>query len=104
MTMYADMGSGGEPQPHASRYAVDTATQVAIGRVADAVAIPVQEPPAYRVSVNCICADDAEERKARSKEATIERAIGWERKRAQGLQRVQVDLSDRGATVWSLAL
>ena len=103
MTMYADMGSGGEPQPHASRYAVDTATQVAIGSVADAVAIPVQEPPLYRVSVICICADAAE-RKARSKEATIERAIGWERKRAQGLQRVQVDLSDRGATVWSLAL
>ena len=100
--MYADMGSGGEPH-HASRYAVDTATQVAIGRVADAVAVPVQEPPAYTVSVICICAD-AEERKARSKEATIERAIGWERKRAQGLQRVQVDLSDRGATVWSLAL
>ena len=68
--MYADMGSGGEPH-HASRYAVDTATQVAIGRVADAVAIPVQEPPAYTVSVICICAD-AEERKARSKEATIE--------------------------------
>ena len=100
--MYAGMGSGGEPH-HASRYAVDTATQVAIGRVADAVAVPVQEPPAYRVSVICIRAD-AEERKARSKEATIERAIGWERKRAQGLQRVQVDLSDRGATVWSLAL
>ncbi len=100
--MCADMGSGGEPH-HASRYAVDTATQVAIGRVADAVAVPVQEPPAYRVSVICIRAD-AEERKARSKEATIERAIGWERKRAQGLQRVQVDLSDRGATVWSLAL
>ena len=79
MTMYADMGSGGEPQPHASRYAVDTATQVAIGRVADAVAIPVQEPPAYRVSVNCICAADVAERKARSKEATIERAIVWER-------------------------
>jgi len=98
--MYADMGSGGEPQPHASRYAVDTATQVAIGSVADAVAIPVQEPPLYRVSVICICADAAE-RKARSKEATIERAIVWERKRAQ---RVQVDLSDRGATVWSLAL
>ena len=74
MTMYADLGSGGEPQPHASRYAVDTATQVAIGRVADAVAIPVQEPPAYRVSVICIRADAAE-RKARSKEATIERAI-----------------------------
>ena len=79
MTMYADMGSGGEPQPHASRYAVDTATQVAIGSVADAVAIPVQEPPAYRVSVICICAADAAERKA-----TIERAIVWERKRAQG--------------------
>jgi len=90
MTMYADLGSGGEPQPHASRYAVDTATQVVIGRVADAVAIPVQEPPAYRVSVTCNFADAAE-RKARSKEATIECAIGWER----------VDLSDRGATVWS---
>ena len=78
--MYADMGSGGEPQTHASRYAVDTATQVAIGSVADAVAIPVQEPPAYRVSVICICADAAE-RKARSKEATIRRAM---RKGASG--------------------
>ena len=93
MTMYADMGSGGEPQPHASRYAVDTATQVAIGRVADAVAIPVQEPPLYRVSVICICADAAE-RKARSKEATIERAIAKGASGSFGSRR----------NVWSLAL
>jgi len=58
--------------PHASRYAIDTATQVPIGRVADALASAVQEPPSYIVSVSCIGCETAAERKAR---ATMQRSI-----------------------------
>ena len=61
-----------DSNPHASRHAIDTATQVPIGRVADALASPVQEPPSYRVSVSCIGCETAAERKAR---ATMQRGI-----------------------------